>query len=291
MGINLSIQIYIMKKIFVLLFLDITLSLTTSAQTCCSVKSSKNEFGNLICRQDFKDAHQEPAQLEYKAETGKMITFSTSDGKNGNAFYVSCGKKTKKIVIMLHEWWGLNDYIKREAERLQKSLGYVDVYAIDLYDGQVASDRETAAKLMGGMSPERAMNIAKGLISYVGAEAEIATIGWCMGGSWSYQTAIAAKSQTKACVMYYGFPDKDVEKMKILNSDIYFIQGTKDSFIKNEDIDAFAKNLESVGKKITVKKYKADHAFANPSNPKYSKEFSEDAYKLVVDYLKKGLKL
>ncbi|MBY0424101.1 MAG: dienelactone hydrolase family protein, partial [Cytophagales bacterium] len=91
--------------------------------------------------------------------------------------------------------------------------------------------------------------------------------------------------------MYYGFPEKDATKMKSLASDVLFIQATQDSFIKNEDVDAFAKNLQSVGKTITVKQYAADHAFANPSNPKYSKAFADEAHQIAVAYLKKGLGL
>jgi carboxymethylenebutenolidase len=245
----------------------------------------------LTSRKDFHDAHLAPEPFTYVAESGKMTSFTTPDGKTGSAFAVKSGKKTKNVVIMVHEWWGLNDYIKREAETLQKELGNVDVYAVDLYDGQVAADPQTAGKLMGGMSPERASNIVKGLIASFGPDVNVATIGWCMGGSWSFQSALLAGSKTKACVMYYGFPEKDVEKMKPLASDILFIQATQDGFIKNEDVETFAKSLESVGKKITIKQYAADHAFANPSNPKYSKAFADEAHQIALAYLKKGLGL
>jgi carboxymethylenebutenolidase len=112
-----------------------------------------------------------------------------------------------------------------------------------------------------------------------------------MGGSWSFQSALLAEPLTKGCVMYYGFPEKDVEKMRPLASDVLFIQATKDGFIKNEDVENFAKNLQSVGKKITIKQYEADHAFANPSNPKYSKTFADEAHQIALAYLKKGFGL
>ena len=84
--------------------------------------------------------------------------------------------KTNKYLLLFHEWWGLNDYVKREAEKLQKDLGNVNVYAIDLYDGKVASTQDSAGKYMQGMSPERAASIVKGLISTLDKKAEIATI-------------------------------------------------------------------------------------------------------------------
>jgi carboxymethylenebutenolidase len=261
------------------------------AQTCCMLKSNKHDFTSLTARQDFQDAHLAPEPFLYTSENGQSVTFTTPDGKTANAFAVKAAKKTKNVIIMVHEWWGLNDYIKKEAEKLQRELVDVDVYAVDLYDGQVASDPQTAAKLMGGLSAERASNIVKGLINLVGKDVNIATIGWCMGGSWSFQAALLAGNQTKACVMYYGFPEKDVEKMKTLASDILYIQGTKDAFIKNEDVDNFVKNLESVNKKITVKQFDADHAFANPSNPKFSKEFAENAHRAALTYIRKALNL
>ena len=89
----------------------------------------------------------------------------------------------------------------------------------------------------------------------------------------------------------YGFPEKNVEKMKTLASDVLFIQATKDGFIKNEDVDTFAQNLKSVKKTITIKKFEADHAFANPSNPKFEKEFASQAHEIALAYIKKAFKL
>jgi len=276
----------------VLTLLALAGSLTfLQAQKSCCMKPANNEFALLTARQDFRDAHLAPKPFTYVADNGKMISFSTPDGKTGSSFAVKSEKKTKNVVIMVHEWWGLNDYIKREAETFQKELGGADVYAVDLYDGQVASDAQTAGKLMGSMNQERAVTIIKGLIASVGPDVNVATIGWCMGGSWSFQSALLAGDKTKACVMYYGFPEKDVEKMKPLACDILFIQATQDGFIKNEDVETFTKNLQSVGKKITIKQYAADHAFANPSNPKYSKAFADEAHQIALVYLKKGLGL
>ena len=260
-------------------------------KTCCASPSKHSQFALLTARADFKDAHLAPEPINYKAEKGEMVTYNTPDGKTSSAFVIKSEQKTDKVLIVLHEWWGLNDHIKREAENLQKSLGNVDVYALDLYDGQVATDAETAGKLMGGMDAARAVNIVKGAINLIGKDAQIATLGYCMGGSWSFQSALLGDKQTKACVMYYGFPEKDASKMKSLNSDVLYIHALKDSFIPKEAVEQFSKDLKSVGKKITVKAYEADHAFANPSNPKYDKTNAEDAAKVALAYLKKGLGL
>ncbi len=280
-----------MKKIILSLFVVFTGLNNVFAQSCCAKKSNCDGMVALASNKDFQDAHLAPEPLDYKEDKGKMITFNTPDGKTGNAFAVLSGKPTTKVLLVFHEWWGLNDYVKREAEKLQKDLGNVNVYAIDLYDGKVASIQDSAAKYMQGMNPERAATIVKGLISSLDKKAEIATIGWCMGGSWSFQAALIAGLQAKACVMYYGFPETDVEKIKTLKTDILYFQGLQDAFISKETVDKFEASVKGAGKRIIVKKYEATHAFANPSNPKFNNEASADAYRLSLAYFKKGLSL
>jgi carboxymethylenebutenolidase len=221
---------------------------------------------------------------------GNMITFKTGD-KTGSAYAVLSGAKSDKIVLMFHEWWGLNAFIKQEAESLQKELGPgVDVYAVDLYDGQVATESVKAAALKDGLNPERASEIIKGLLAYVGNDKQVATIGWCMGGTWSLQATLLASRQA-ACVIYYGSPEKDLEKLKKLQTSVLFIQGMQDAAITPQVVTRFSEDLKKLGKTITVKQYDAVHAFANPSNPKFNKEYAADAHKYVLAFLKNGLGL
>jgi len=262
----------------------------SSKSPVCCAKPIDGSMAMWVQKEGFHAAHLNPEPLEYKAQSGEMISFKTQDNTNGNVFVAKSPAANGKAIIMVHEWWGLNDYIKREAETLSSELG-VDVYAVDLYDGKVATEASVAGVLMGGMDPKRATTIIKGLLTLIGAKAQIATIGWCMGGSWSFQAALLGGNQIKGCVMYYGFPETDTKKMKALNSDVLYISAEKDSFIPASARVQFVKDLNLAGKKITVKKYEADHAFANPSNPKFSKDFADDAHKVVLDYLSKSLKL
>lgn len=280
-----------MKKSIAFILAIIAWCIQSNGQVCCSKPAKSVGMAVFASNKDFHAAHLSPEPIHYVAEKGEMLIYKTDDGKSASAFVIKASKKTDKVLFVVHEWWGLNDHIKREAEQLQKELGDVDVYALDLYDGKFATDPQEAGKLMGGMAPERAVSIIKGALSVVGTKAKVATIGWCMGGSWSFQTALLAGKQTQACVMYYGFPEKDVNKMKTLNSDVLFIHATQDAFIDNATVDKFASDLKSVGKNITLKQYAADHAFANPSNPKFQKEFTEEAHKISLDYIKKGLGL
>jgi len=143
---------------------------------------------------------------------------------------------------------------------------------------------------MNSLKAERGEAIIKGVISYVGAKANIATIGWCFGGGWSMQASLLAGKQGKACVMYYGMPEEKMEKLKTLNTPILFVWAEKDQWINKEVVTKFEANMKTLSKPLEVKKYDADHAFANPSNPKYSKEFADDAMKNSLEFIKKNLK-
>ncbi|MGB2870176.1 MAG: dienelactone hydrolase family protein, partial [Bacteroidota bacterium] len=256
-------------------------------QSCCM--SSSQEFAALLADAKFVNAHLEPLPFRYSPEHGAWVTFKTTDSADGRAFEVKSAKPTDNYILLVHEWWGLNDYIQREAENLQKELGAVNVLALDLYEGKIATTREEAGKDMGEVKEERARSIIAGAIKYVGAKAKIGTIGWCFGGGWSLQTSLMAGSQAVACVMYYGMPEKDVATLKKLNAPVLGIFGTKDQWISPAVVAEFKKNMKQAGKSLTVKSYDADHAFANPSNPQFDKPATQDAHKRALAFFKKNL--
>ena len=181
----------------ILIFLILILSTEKKSQTeqhsCCS--SPTAQFAMLSSDKTFEAAHLPPDSMKYEPKKGKFISFVTTDSVKGRAFEVKSEKPSNKYLLMIHEWWGLNDYIEREAERMQEELGDVDVLALDLYDGKVATTAEDAGKYMQSVSEERAKAIINGAIKYVGAKANVATIGWCFGGGWSLQTALLANKQ------------------------------------------------------------------------------------------------
>lgn len=115
-------------------------------------------------------------------------------------------------------------------------------------------------------------------------------MGWCFGG-WSLQSALIGGKQTVGCVMYYGMPEKDVAKLKMLKSDVLGLFAEQDKSISPEIVAQFEKNMAAAGKKVTVKEYPAVHAFANPSNPNYNKVLAEDAHQRALAYLKARLKV
>lgn len=259
-------------------------------KSCCAKPNSTEAFAMLTKDKDFVDTHLEPIPFILENPTGKDITFKTPDGKEGHAYEIKNAKPTNNYVFVIHEWWGLNDYIKKESEKLFSTLGNVNVIAIDLFDHKVATTRDSAAKFMQSVNTDRAQAIIKGVLSYVGSKAKIATIGWCFGGGWSMQSTLAASKQSKACVMYYGMPEEKMERIKTLNAPVLFVWPTKDQWINKDVVSKFETNMKEAKKSLQVLSYDADHAFANPSNPKYSKEFADDAFTKATDFIKEHLK-
>jgi carboxymethylenebutenolidase len=273
------------KLLFIALFLPLML-FAQAGKSCCAPTSTA-EFAMLASDEKFRSAHLEPIPFTFVSEGGKNIAFKTADGIDAKAFEIRSTKETKSYVFMIHEWWGLNDYIKQEAEKLQKELGSVNVIALDLYDGKVAATQQEAGKYMGEAKEERIRTISRGALAYVGSKAKVATIGWCFGGGWSLQAALMAGRQTSACVMYYGMPETDIEKLKAMHGPVLGIFAKKDGWINPEKVKEFESNMKKVARKLTVKMYDADHAFANPSNPKFDKEAAADAHTAVLAFLKK----
>lgn len=276
-----------MKKIASLVLL-LSACLQSIAQSCCD---APREWPLLALNEDFKSAHADPLPFNYAPAKGSMITFNTLDTKTGRAFYVPSDQPTNNVVILFHEWWGLNDYIIQEAEHWQELLGNVDVYAVDLYDGRVAKDQAEASKLSGGLDKKRAETIVKGLLAHVKPDRQIATIGWCMGGTWSFTAAVLAGDRARACVMYYGFPEKEEKKIKPLKADVLYIYGTKDNFITNAQVTEFGEKVKATGKEFKMHSFDAVHAFANPSNPNHDKLATKQAEQLTVKFVQERLQL
>lgn len=240
--------------------------------------------------QAFKEAHDEPKEIEFEPK-GAMTTFKTAGEKEGTAYTIPAKEsEVEKYLFVIHEWWGLNDFVKREADRLYADLnGEVTIMALDLYDGNVATTRDDAEKFMNAVSEERASTIIKGAITEVGEFAEIATIGWCFGGGWSLKTSILAGEQGAGCVVYYGMPVTDAKDLAPIQSDILGIFAKQDQWITPEVANNFEDLAKATGKNIENHIFDANHAFANPSSESYNSEAATEANTLARDFLKARL--
>lgn len=278
-----------MKKLFLFILLIPSLSFAQMSSCCVSANASQ-KFNELASSETFALSHAAPLPFIFESDKGKMITFACADGVLGNAFEIKSAKESDVWLLVFHEWWGLNDYIKQEAEKYYNAIPNINVLAIDLYDGIVVETPEEAKKTMQEVKEDRARSIITGAMEYAGKKAKFGTLGWCFGGMWSLQTSLMAGKKAEACVMYYGMPETDVKKLKKINCDVLGIFGTKDNFITPEIVATFKKNMQEAGKQITVKSYKADHAFANPSNPEHDSVATASAYKMSLAFLKMRLK-
>lgn len=194
-------------------------------------------------------------------------------------------------VILIHEWWGLNDQIKAVAAELA-NLGYVAL-AVDLYGGKVASTPDEAKALMSNLDPEIAKETMVGWVDYLKKQArvngKVATLGWCFGGGWSLNTSIA--TPVDATIIYYGNVTKTANDLKALKGPVLGQFGKLDKSINQEMVSGFEQEMDKAGKKdrLTVYWYEADHAFANPTGARYDEANAKLAWERTLEFLKTNL--
>lgn len=244
---------------------------------------SVDEFAAFANDPNFLAAHPAPLPTEV-VHGGRMVEFPVEGGANGRGFLMTSHGNTNKYLLLFHEWWGLNDYIKSETAMWCHDLG-INVLAIDLYDGKLATTPEDAGKLMQANDPVRSAAIIQGAAKALGENADFRTMGWCFGGGWSLQAALLLKDKTKGCVMFYGMPEKDVERLKSLASDAIFVHAKQDQWITDQVVADFEDVMKEAGKTVTVHRYDANHAFANPSSPRYNEQSAKEARAVVKAYL------
>ena len=226
---------------------------------------------------------------------GKMVEFPSGTEMAGGYLATPAGPAGRKpAVVVIQEWWGLNDFVKRKADDLAKQ-GYVAL-APDLYRGKVATDPDTAHQLMRGMPEDRAMRDLKGAVAWLRARedvdrAKIASIGWCMGGGYSLSLALAEPALSGA-VIYYGRLLTDDATIASLKPPLLGNFGGKDQGISPESVREFETKAKAAGKSLDFKLYPdAGHGFASSPDPKtYRAEDAKDADARAAAFLGKVLK-
>jgi carboxymethylenebutenolidase len=230
--------------------------------------------------------HPDVKQYSQEPLAGSMIQYKTSDGLVANGYFIPSKKKSKKWLIVIQEWWGLNENIKHEADKYSKDLQDMNILAVDMYDGKVAATADSAAKIMRSVDMNRLANIIRGAITLAGDKASIYTVGWCFGGMWSLQTAILAGSQAKGTVMFYGRPESNMEKLKSIQCDVIGFFGNLDRSPAPAMVTEFENNMKAAGKNLVTHKYEAGHGFANPSNPSFNAAAAADSYSKAIAFLR-----
>lgn len=227
--------------------------------------------------------------------TGKTVSYGTVGGAPVEGWLVRPKQARGRLpgLIVIHEWWGLNDNVRDEAGRLAAE-GYV-VLAVDLYGGKLATQPPAAMKLSQELTAnpgpaEENLRAAYRYLDKVEKAPRIGTIGWCLGGRWSLRAALLFPDQIDATVIYYGSVKVTDAELATLRMPILGLFGSKDRVVPLPTVTAFEAALQRLGKKADIRVYEgADHAFANPSGTAYDAPAAEDAWRRTTAFLKDNL--
>ena len=209
--------------------------------------------------------------------------------------FIPAGKGPFPAIIVIHEWWGLNDWVKKNASELA-SRGYVTL-GVDLYRGRVAADPELAHELMRGLPEDRAARDLVAASEYLKGRAEvnphkIGSIGWCMGGGYSLAAALNIPDLA-ACVICYGRLVTDSSSLAKIPCPVLGLFGQEDQGITPESVREFEAAAKNSGKDVSVTIYPgAGHGFMNQGNqnkPGFRPESAKDAWSKINAFFARTL--
>ncbi len=230
-----------------------------------------------------------PSLARAAAETTRTVKITTDGGREVAAAVAMPATTPAPVVLLIHEWWGLNDQIKTMAVEFADK-GYMAV-AVDLF-GRVATDPTEARALTQGVKPEEALDTMTSWVRWArnhqDSTRKLATVGWCFGGGWSLNTATAAP--VDACVVYYGRCNLPAERLAKLEGPVLGHFATQDKSINEAMVGEFEANMKQAGKPYSLHWYEADHAFANPSGARYDAEDARLAWSRTLAFLEQHLR-
>lgn len=284
---------------FFLLFLTFVISIGVVA---CQKEDAQEEDQSITDRMAEEHKNDEPVanessgQPSHPVET-EEVAYGEVSGNELTGYYAQpkdMEAENLPGLIVIHEWWGLNDNIRMMTRRLAGE-GY-QALAVDLYNGEKASDPSKARELMQkAMDNEEAgITNLKEAHSFLAKEKRANTtgvIGWCFGGGWTLKAALSMPDKIDAANIYYGRLVTDAEKLDKIDMPILGIFGEEDEGIPPEKVRRFETVLDSLGKDASIHIYEAaDHAFANPSGNSYNEEAAQDAWKKTVAFFERHMK-
>ncbi len=228
------------------------------------------------------------------AATAKEVSYKSGDDTIHAILYTPEGTGPFPALVVIHEWWGLNDWVKEQASKLSDE-GYVTL-AIDLYRGKVATTPEVAHELMRGVPDDRSARDLHTAVEFLKSQPDvkkdrIGAIGWCMGGGYALDVALQEPTLA-ADVINYGSLADDPDDLKKINAPILGLFGGQDRGITPSDVHKFEQQMKTLGKSVEVHIYPdAGHAFENPNNTMgYRKDDAADAWARTVAFLANTLK-
>ena len=203
------------------------------------------------------------------ARAQQPVTFPSGGSTGQGLLYLPHAPGRHPALIVIHEWWGLNDWIKHEAAGYA-AQGYVAL-AVDLYHGQVATTPDLAHELSRGLPQDQGVRDLTSALAWLAARKDvdpnrIGAVGWCMGGGFAIDLAVAAPT-LKAVAVNYGALPTDRNSLEQIHAAVLGNFGGMDRGITPDSVHAFETTMASLGKPVDAKIYSdAGHAFENPNN-------------------------
>lgn len=231
--------------------------------------------------------------LQAGSPKAEMVSYKSGDDTVGGYLVLPAGPGKHPAVIVIHEWWGLNEWAQEQTRKFAEQ-GYVAL-GVDLYRGKVAKDESEAHELMRGLPDDRGLRDLEAAFAYLASRPEvnpekIGSVGWCMGGSWSIKLAVD-QPKLAACIVNYGWLPSEASNVAKIKAPVLGNYGADDRGITVESVRAFESAMKSQSKPVDIKIYAgAGHAFQNPNNKDgYRAEAAADAWKRMTAFFKQKL--
>jgi carboxymethylenebutenolidase len=221
---------------------------------------------------------------------GRTVTFKRPDGKECIGYYeVPSSTRETPGMVVIQEWWGLNQQIKGVANRLA-SNGYRALVP-DLYRGKVTLDAAEAAHFMGDLDfKDAAIQDIRGAVQYLKSGThKTGVIGFCMGGVLSVLAAVFVK-EADAAVSWYGLPSEETADVSMIKIPLQGHFALKDPYFTPAQVDRLEARLKKGHVAYEIYRYQADHAFGNETGERYDPEAARRAWQRTADFLEKHLK-
>ena len=243
-------------------------------------------FASLLCVAVALLLHADPAKTE-------TVTYKSGDENVSGFLALPEGGGKHPAIVVIHEWWGLNDQVKEDTQKLA-AQGFVAL-AVDLYRGKVATTADEAHELMRGVPDDRGIRDLEAAFAYLAARPDvkpgkIGSVGWCMGGGWSIKLAMS-EPKLSACAVNYGSLPTEAASIAKIKAPVLGNFGADDRGITPESVRAFDAAMKVAGKPVDVKIYDgAGHAFENPNNKDgYRPQAAADAWSRMEGFFQKTL--
>ena len=251
----------------------------------------------------------DPLLARAAAQTLETVTITTQGGRRVTGALAVPAKTPAAAVLLIHEWWGLNDQIKSVAAELA-GVGYLAL-ALDLYQGRVATTRKDARSYMKSVDAATGTDTVTAWAGWLKEHSRgprgrpphivaggtppvsprgtgrLGTIGWCFGGGWSLNVSIAHPAD--ATVVYYGRVERPAADLRSLKGPVLGHFATGDKWINRDMVGRFEAAMKTAGKTYTSHWYEAEHAFANPTGARYDAADAKLAWKRTLAFFKANL--